>query len=62
MTQETKLNMNGIIRRLAKLQSDLNYVKEKIEFLENNTLKSEMAIWEEASVEDSTDFFEKHDL
>ena len=40
MTQEIKFNRE-IIVRLAKLQSDLNYIKEKIEFLENNALKSD---------------------
>ncbi len=61
MTQEIKFNREIIIR-LAKLQSDLNYIKEKMEFLENNAFKSEMAIWEEASVGDNADFFEKHNL
>lgn len=62
MSQEVKLNMNEIIVRLAKLESDLGYIKEKIEFLENNSLKSEIGIWEETSIEDSVDFFEKHNL
>ena len=52
MTQETKLSMNEIILRLAKLQSDLDYIKEKIKSEEEKELENEIKIWEKASEED----------
>jgi len=61
MTQETKLNINEILTKLAKLQTDVDYLKSRME-PEDKKLEAEMKSWEEASVEDASDFFEKHNL
>lgn len=56
MEQETTINAKDIMTRLARLQSDVDYIKEKL------SLEEEMIELEQASAEDSADFFEKHNL
>ena len=60
MAQETKLDVKEILIRLAKLQSDVEYIKSNMETDKN--LEAEMTDWEEASAIDSSGFFEKHAL
>lgn len=52
MGQEIKLNSNEIIARLAKLESDMEYIKRKLKLERNLALKAEMEAWEQASEED----------
>ena len=62
MDSKIKINSNEIIERLVRLQSDVNVIKERLESVEDNALKSELKMWEETSVEDNAMFFEKHKL
>ena len=62
MEQETKFNNKEILVKLAKLQADVDYIKKNIRLDKDNELKEEIKMWEEASAEDSADFFEKHNL
>ncbi|MEK6792720.1 MAG: hypothetical protein AABX95_02790 [Nanoarchaeota archaeon] len=55
-TKEVKINLNQIMVKLARLQSDVDYLKIKF------SLEEEMENLEQMSVEDSADFFEKHRL
>ena len=56
MEQEIKINAKEIMTKLAILQSDVDYIKEKL------SLEEEMIELERASIEDSADFFEKNNL
>ena len=51
MEQETKITINEILKRLAKLQAEVNFIKSQINF-EKINLEEEMKTWEEASEED----------
>ena len=62
MVQEIKINAQDIVARLVKLQSDINFIKEKMNFVDEKLLTAEMEAWENASAEDSADFFDKHNL
>ena len=62
MEQEIKFNSREILTKLAKLQADVDYIKKNISPDKDNELKEEMKMWEEASAEDTADFFEKNNL
>ncbi|MEK6914479.1 MAG: hypothetical protein AABW83_02400 [Nanoarchaeota archaeon] len=55
-TKELEINVKNIMFKLANIQSDMNYIKEKL------LLKEEIEMLEQFSAEDSADFFEKYDL
>ena len=57
---ETENISKEILDRLVKLQSDIEYIKVKVE--SNGELQLEMSDWENASAEDSSDFFEENSL
>lgn len=55
MEQEVKINVQEIITRLAKIESDLELIKEKLtvnENDENREIDAEMEAWQRASEED----------
>ena len=52
MEQELKFSAREIIEKLARIQSDVAYIKQHIKLEENKELKTEMKTWEEASEED----------
>ncbi|MBI2043218.1 hypothetical protein HYT25_02410 [Candidatus Pacearchaeota archaeon] len=56
MEQEIKANVKEIMTKLTRLQSDVDYIKERL------SLEEEMIELEQASIEDSADFFEKNNL
>lgn len=62
MEQEAKINTQEIMEKIAKIQADIEYIKSHMNFKEDKELEKEMNIWEEASAEDSEDFFEQHHL
>jgi len=51
MTQEISVSSDEIIAKLVRLQSDVNFIKEKLGS-EDLSFKEEMGAWEEASEED----------
>lgn len=55
-TKEVKINVNEIMIKLARLQSDVDYIKSKL------SLEEEMESLEQISAEDSSNFFEEHNL
>ena len=55
-TKELEINVKNIMFKLANIQSDMNYIKEKL------LLKEELEMLEQSSAEDSADFFEKYNL
>ncbi len=56
-----RLDVKEILLKLAKLQEDIDYIKSRIKS-EESRLKSEIIEWEEASVEDTSNFLEKYNL
>lgn len=54
--EEVKINVNEIMIKLARLQSDVEYIKDKL------SLEEEMKILEQMSTDDNIDFFKKHNL
>ena len=60
--EEYKINAKEIMLKLAKLQIEVDYLKSHLEPEEDKELEREIRMWEEAGVEDSADFFEKHNL
>ncbi len=54
--KEVKIDVGEIMLKLARLQSDVDYIKAKL------SLEEEMEAWEQISTEDSTNFFEEQDL
>ena len=60
MEQETKFNPKEIMIKLAKLQADVDYIKENIKLDKDSGLKEEMKIWEEAGVEDLLNWEKEH--
>lgn len=54
--EQEKVNVKEIMIKLARLQADVDYIKEKL------SLEEEMNVWEQVSAEDSAEFFEKYDL
>jgi hypothetical protein len=56
MEQKTKSEAKEILVKLAKLQADIEYIKQHIQ------LEEETQTWEKVSAEDSANFFEKHNL
>jgi len=55
-----RLDVKEILLKLAKLQADIDFIKSRIS--DDGRLKSEMIEWEEASVEDTSNFLEKYNL
>ena len=56
-----RLDVKEILLKLDKLQEDIDYIKSRIKS-EESRLKSEIIEWEEASVEDTSNFLEKYNL
>lgn len=60
MPQEVKVNVQEIITRLSKIESDLEFIKEKIIRDDNQELKAEMEAWQRASEEDIINWEKKN--
>lgn len=54
--KEVKMNVNEIMIKLTRLQSDVDYIKAKL------SLEEEMEEWEQMSADDNANFFEEHNL
>lgn len=61
MVQGTKIDAREMMARLAKLEMDMSFIKEKINHVGDDFLKEEMKAWEEASEEDILEW-EKENL
>ena len=51
-----------ILTKLTKLQTDIEYIKSRMELGKSEELEMEIKKWENASAEDSSDFFNRRNL
>tara|TARA_Y100000310_G_scaffold88082_1_gene85010 strand:- start:785 stop:955 length:171 start_codon:yes stop_codon:yes gene_type:complete len=56
MEQGAGISKEEIMEKLVKLQLDVSYIKDHLDFEEDGSL------WEKAQDEDNADFFEKNNL
>ena len=59
MSQEIKVDAKIIMEKLAKLQADVDYLKNNM-VAKNPELKAEMESWEEAGSEDLLNWEKEH--
>ena len=55
-SEKVNIDINEILKKLSRLQLDVNYIKAKL------SLDEEMDLWENISTEDNVDFFKKNNL
>ena len=61
MQQKLKANGNDALFKIARLQQELDVIKEEIGYSEGN-LEEELILLEQASAEDTADFLENNSL